>query len=156
MLTGRDAFLIPFSVLWCGFALFWEGSVLLTGAWPFALFGLVFVGIGLFMVVGRFLFDAWLRQGTHYGLTDRRVLILRKRPNTDFTAAALDRLPQARLIERKGGSGTIVFGQPAGLSRSAGMGFSIWIPSLDPSPQFLGIRDAREVFGLVQRTSASR
>ncbi|HWD68284.1 MAG TPA: hypothetical protein VG227_10020, partial [Caulobacteraceae bacterium] len=24
MLTGRDAFLIPFGIFWCGFMVFWE------------------------------------------------------------------------------------------------------------------------------------
>jgi hypothetical protein len=50
-----DALLIPFSLLWAGFAVYWEFSVLRTGA-PgfFALFGGVFVVVGVYIVVLRF------------------------------------------------------------------------------------------------------
>jgi len=54
-LEARDAIMVPFSLLWCGFAIFWEGSVLVQNA-PliFKLWGIPFVCIGLYMVVGRF------------------------------------------------------------------------------------------------------
>jgi hypothetical protein len=150
MFSSRDAFLIPFSMLWTGFAIFWTIMMASTRAGlGFALYGLAFVAIGVLITAGRFFVDAWLRGGTHYAVTDRRILILRPKPFGDFTAIALDRLPDARLSERKDGYGTLRFGQRASLS--AGNGFSVWLPSLDPTPQFLAISNARRVFNMIQR-----
>ena len=88
-LRASDWFVIPFSLLWGGFALFWEATVLglsvnQQGANPtsafMALFGLPFVVIGLYLIFGRFLVDAWIRKNTTYALTDQRALVLRNNP----------------------------------------------------------------------------
>ena len=34
-------------------------------------------------------------------------------------------------------------------------GFAMWMPSLDPTPRFIAIPEARRVFDLVQRTGAA-
>jgi len=154
--TGRDAFLVPFSLLWCGFAVFWTFSVTRVPGTPpfFALWGAMFVCIGLYFVAGRFVFDAWVRRGMSYALTDRRVLIARSAPSANFTAVTLDRLPDAHLSEAADGRGTIRFGAPAmAFGRS---GLSIWSPALDPTPQFLAIDGARSVFDMIQRTTLAR
>lgn len=154
MLTARDIFLIPFSLLWGGFAIFWETAVMSTKAsWFMALFGVPFVLIGLFLIFGRLPFDAWLRSKLRYALTDRRILILREGPWGSFKAVGLDRLPEATLIESSGGRGTIRFGQPAAFWNSYGHGAGLWIPTLDPTSQFLGIDGARRVFAMVQERS---
>ena len=75
-LRKADALLIPFSLAWGGFAAFWEATALSMDA-PllFKLAGLPFVLIGLYIVIGRFYHDAWLRARTRYALTDERALI---------------------------------------------------------------------------------
>ena len=81
LFTSRDWLLIPFSLLWGGFSIFWEKSVLDANAPIFMkLWGVPFVLIGLYLVVGRFLLDAWIRRGMNYAVTDKRVLILRSGP----------------------------------------------------------------------------
>jgi hypothetical protein len=155
ILTPWDVFLIPFSLFWCGFIVFWIAGVGLAGGGAFALFGLPFLAVGAFIMGGRFWLDAWLRGGTRYALTNQRVLISRRSPPfNEFTAVSIDRLPDARLSESKGGRGTIRFGQS--MSIFAAGGFSMWVPALDNTPRFTAITDARRVFDLVQRSVASR
>jgi hypothetical protein len=155
LLTARDTFLIPFSLLWCGFALFWEYSTLhVPGTIAFfPLFGLAFVLIGLYFVIGRFFVDAWARGNTIYAITSQRILILRSGPFSRFTSLAINRLPELSLDERADGRGTIRFQpqQPTWSNRN----WSSWTPALDPTPQFLAVADARNVFDRIQKLSAS-
>lgn len=77
-LYPQDAVLIPFSVMWGGFAIFWEASVLFNrGARDsviFPLWGVPFVLAGLYLMVGRFFARRWIRRRTLYAVTDQRVI----------------------------------------------------------------------------------
>ena len=77
--TPQDAFMIPFSILWCGFAIFWETTVVASGApFFFKLWGIPFVCVGLYMVFGRFLWTAYVRKNTAYVITTRRIIRSRR------------------------------------------------------------------------------
>ncbi len=149
MLLPRDALLIPFSLVWGGFAIFWEVMAITKSA-PATAFGAIFVCVGLYIMFGRFVFDAWLRRGMRYAVTNRRILIARPAPFSRFIAISLDKLPEARLTEGSNGRGTIQFGQQAPSWR--GESQVSMTPTLDQIPQFLAIDDARRVFDLIQRT----
>jgi hypothetical protein len=150
ILRPADALLIPFSLLWGGFALFWNVSVWATKApLEFKLFGLPFLVAGLYVTVGRFWLDAWSRRHVSYAVTNRRILILRTLPFSSLKSLDIARLPGLELTERDDGSGTIKFG---GTSWPFGSGgFGIWSPAFDPTPQFLRIEGVRRVYDLVQR-----
>ncbi len=126
-LTPVDALLIPFSLMWCGFAVFWETKVLQSAA-PgfFALWGVPFIVIGIYFVVGRFPVDAWVRANTYYAVTDRRILIVRSGPFGRFVALSRDRLPEMNLSEGSDGRGTIRFGPQTTFGSWGRTGFSGW------------------------------
>jgi len=152
-LSGRDVFLIPFSLLWGGFAIFWETTVLITAArslvvLPMALFGGAFVVVGCYMIFGRFFVDAWARSRMVYALTDRRALIIRRVFGEKLTAVSLHNCPQLRL-SLKGARGDIDF--EAQQSMFVGRSWGLWTPSLDGAARFIGIENAADVFRLAQR-----
>jgi hypothetical protein len=76
----QDAVLIPFSVMWGGFTIFWEIGVLSSsGARDsviFPLWGVPFVLVGLYLMVGRFFARRWIRKRTLYAVTDQRVIAI--------------------------------------------------------------------------------
>lgn len=76
--TRADSFFVPFSFVWLGFALFWTVAVAGSATAPrFTwLFGLVFVALGVFLVVGRFFVKAAVKRRTRYFLTDRRAIVI--------------------------------------------------------------------------------
>jgi hypothetical protein len=78
--TSQDWFILPFSLFWCGFVAFWEMQAVKSGPFFFELWGLPFIAVGIYMLAGRFLVDAWVRRGTLYTLTNKRILIQRSPP----------------------------------------------------------------------------
>jgi len=121
VLRRGDIVLIPFSVLWGGFAIFWEATVLRSGA-PlfFALWGIPFVLVGLYLIFGRFFVDAKSRARTAYGVTDRRIVVVAGLRSRSVRSLPLSAVPEIVLDEMADGSGTITFGPSHPMTRWAG------------------------------------
>lgn len=74
--TGADAFLVPFSVLWGGFAVFWEVMAITTARQTlFIIWGIPFVLLGLYFIFGRFIFKKRRKVATIYALTNSRAIV---------------------------------------------------------------------------------
>lgn len=153
ILRPIEAFLIPFSLVWGGFALFWNASVWTTDAeLSFKIFGLPFLIVGLYVTVGRFLLDMYIRKKTTYFVTDKRILIAKSPNGSKLRSLDIKRLPSLEFDERSDGSGTIRFGETGGLFSGAN-NFGIWQPTFDPTPQFIRIPRVRSLYELIQRQS---
>jgi hypothetical protein len=140
-----DGFLIPFSIVWVSIPA--AGAITtLRGASavsPQSFMVVPFLAIGAYILVGRFLYDAWRRGRTVYGLTDQRALILRPSKQISIT---LDHISEMSLQERGSGRGSIVFG-PSGINRQNASG--VW--GGDPAvPTFEFIPDARNVYAAIR------
>lgn len=82
---------------------------------PLAIFGaagFVFIGVGLYFLVGRFFVDARVRANTYYGLSDRRVLIITGLFDSRFMSIPLEHIDELNVTRRPDGSGSIGFGRP--------------------------------------------
>ncbi|MDJ0358248.1 hypothetical protein [Paenarthrobacter sp. PH39-S1] len=74
--TGADAFLVPFSVFWGGFAVFWEVMAITTVRQPlFIIWGIPFVLLGLYFIFGRFIVKKRGKIATVYALTNSRAIV---------------------------------------------------------------------------------
>jgi hypothetical protein len=159
----QDWFAIPFSLMWGGFAVFWECGV--TGLWGssknvhwapsfLVLWGVPFVLFGQYMIWGRFLYAAWKKTRTYYGVTNKRVLVLNAGSSRRVTDAYFSSIDSVSLITRSDGIGTIEFAPEPGaqsawsFSNRRGRGNQI---SIDLSRlAFFDIHDARNVYQLIQ------
>jgi len=158
----RDLFAIPFSLLWGGFAIFWEWGV--TGHFGnsgnshsaptfFTLWGIPFVIMGQYLIWGRFLYTAWKKGRTYYAVTNKRVIVVSIGFSRKLIDGYLRNLNSASLTLRSDGIGTIEFA-PASLalsnwvftSRNRGNQVDIDLSSL----AFFDIPDARTVYQIIQ------
>lgn len=155
VLKGSDVFMIPFSLLWGGFAIFWEFMALTMApkaqnapdgfALLFPLFGIPFVVVGLYMIFGRFIYDSKKRKKTFYGLTDQRAIIISGVFSKNVKSLNLKTMSDVSLTEKANGYGSIIFGQENQMmSMFMGGGF----PGMGSSttPKFELIENAKQVY----------
>lgn len=148
-LQASDALMIPFSIMWGGFAIYWEVMAFNSGApFFFRLWGVPFVLIGLYMMVGRFYGDAVIRKKTLYAVTSKRALIISGFFSRSLKSAELKTLATVEFSERSDRSGTIIFGhsQIPNFLLNSGMPMS----GKQLPPMFVGIDDAKSVYDKVR------
>ncbi|TAK57935.1 MAG: PH domain-containing protein [Dehalococcoidia bacterium] len=148
VLRPIDWFFVPFSLVWGGFAIFWEAAALASGA-PlfFAIWGVPFVLVGLYFIGGRFVVDSRLRARTAYAVTNQRIIILSGATGQRMTSVGLHTLTEIHVETRPDGSGTLRFGR-----------LPIWgaMPSGWPGsarlqvPEFERIPDVQSVYNAIR------
>jgi hypothetical protein len=152
LLRPADALLIPFSLLWGGFAVFWEFGVMSGGApFFFMIWGVPFVLVGIYIIFGRFFVDSAQRSRTYYALTNERAIIISGLFNQNTKSLDLKKLPEINLSTGGHGSGTITFGTSHPMAwMYAGSGF----PNMGRyqiAPSFEMIDDAKTVYQHIKR-----
>lgn len=147
--------MIPFSILWGGFAIFWTVAVTRSDGWV-GLLGLPFLIIGLFGIFGRFYWDSATRRRTVYGVTSQRLIIIRRGRRLAMSSTNLDQLGSLELKERSHGRATILFGPITITPLGSQPGLSFSQRSQAQRPQFDSIEDGRRVFELIRDAASQR
>ena len=142
-----DIFMIPFSLLWCGFAIFWvimasQGSIF------FAMFGIPFVIIGLIFVFGRFIIEAKQRENTVYGITKDRIIIKSGVFSKSIKSLNIRTLSDIEYNEKNNGIGTISVGPKNPMMGMWGNGMNWW-PGMKSTPSLQLIPDVRKVYNQI-------
>ena len=143
-LKPSDAYVIPFSLMWCGFIVFWEwGAINSRAPFFFKIFGVPFIAVGLYMLVGRFVVDALIRDRTQYAVTNQRVVIVWSFLRLDLRSFDLRNLGEMSLTLSFNDRGTITFGALLPRNRRSMLGD-------DPRPKFDTTEGARVVHDLIR------
>ncbi len=153
----EDLFLIPFSLLWGGFAIFWEASVL--GLLPlfgkgdstsllFGLWGIPFLVIGQYLIWGRFLVAAWLKRRTFYGVTNRRVLTVQNGWGRKTASSYLEAVPAILKEGGRNGIGSLRFSaiDPLSTGRRGNPWMSMTVSGV---PMFRDVDEVDAVYQLI-------
>ena len=156
LLRRADAWLIPLSCLWGGGVIFNVLHLLKTSAQMedragmgfLFVWGLLFVLVGLYLMLGRFWVDAYLRARTYYALTHERLLLAGGWSGRQIKSLPLRNLPQITLKVNASGGGVIQLGSE---SRSLWSACPPGWPGAPLQPDALELADdAQRVFHLIQ------
>jgi hypothetical protein len=155
---ASDWYMIPFSLMWGGFAIFWEAGVTGFGKGTsapsfFMLWGVPFVLIGQYFIWGRFFYAAWKKKRLLYAIATRRVLVLVLAPGKKIVSSFIESIPVVDTEFRSDGIGTIKFGTIGtlwGSNRSNGTSMDgLYLNS--GVPVFVDVDDAASVYATIAR-----
>lgn len=153
-----DIFVIPFSLVWAGLAFTGFFSTWRTEAPLLSrLVSLLFAAVGIYMVAGRFVFAALMRQNTYYALTDQRVMILTTLFSRRLQSVDMASLGPVTIDVGGSGVGTIAFGgdvDTTPISSFFARGFGT--NNRNAPPSFEALDDAQSVYALIRQTQRLR
>lgn len=154
--TGRPYTTVPcraplsgkiFALFWLGFSIFWTVSVVSLGGGFMGIFGMVFVGIGVYLLYGVTIGQKKQYAATAYAVTTRRAIIVtRGRQGVNCHEYPLEGLDNISLEDVVENTGTIrlvpqqVYYDREGRSRNA---------TPDITTAFLMIDDVHKVYRIL-------
>ena len=106
LVTPGDLVTSVFGLFFFGFSLFWEFGAIQSGIPFMMIWGVPFVAVGFYLVIGRYIHKAYLRNKTFYVITNKKLIIRSGRRTTMYNAADL---PPMTVQMHSNGNGTITF-----------------------------------------------
>ena len=112
LLRAEDIWLIPFSLVWNFNSFSGISSTLASGQGRFDPITILFLAVGFYLLVGRFLVDMWFRSRAYYGLTNERAIIVTGTNSLEARSIYLKTMSNLKMTKRGNGCGTIEFDKP--------------------------------------------
>lgn len=116
MFSAFDVWMVIFGFIWTSGVLGWIYAAWEAAIW-FAMFGLPFLLVGLYLIFGKFYFDTRSRASAIYAITNRRVIITFRYFRKRFFSYEYAKFVDIALRENSDKSGTIYFYFPDKWSR---------------------------------------
>lgn len=151
LLRAEDIWLIPFSLVWSFIPISGLVSAISSGEGQMGIVNVLFLTMGFYLLIGRFLVDIWLRSRTYYGLTNERALIVNGLISSEARSINLKTLSDLKLTQRGSGNGTIELGKPKFSFFGARSTRAMPLPGTGQyvTPAFEMITDVRRVYDLI-------
>lgn len=146
LFRGIDVFFVSFSIVWAMGATAAVLPALKSGAFFFG-FGLIFLVAAVYVTIGRFLHDQYLRRRTVYAVTDKRAMIAKSAFGRQVRDLPIT--PALPVAFRDAPRGSVWLGERPGLF--SGVQALGWWHGDDGGFTFRDIDAPREVYGLIQR-----
>jgi hypothetical protein len=143
--TKADTFLVPFSVVYLGFLTYVILAAPTRGQGILLVIEIVFVAIGLYYLVGRFVVKAVQKRRTVYALTDSRALALVGANSRQGVPIAGQ--PVAVSTSRDGDHISVTIGQLAG-RRTSNMYANTGLDFMSRNPGLVAFYDVTDAAGL--------
>jgi hypothetical protein len=140
-----DIFLVPFSMLWSGMVFFMLFTVIRSNTPLMVYFFLIpFILVGIYILIGRFIFDAESRKRTIYGITNERIIIISGVFRTSIQSFSISTLSNISITEKSDRSGTILLGNEMwfmGMLRGSGwpMANTRMAPAIEMIPNAMAV-----------------
>ena len=155
--TKYDVFLIPFSLFWGGFAIFWTISASAESN-LFGMFGIPFVVIGIYFIFGRFFIKKRNKRNTYYAITNKRIFVLNTRRDgtkKSIVSSNIDTISSETISIDKNGIGTIIFGSISSWEMvNLNIGMDVFMGSSHSNlVAFFDIDDCENVLKVYRRAS---
>jgi hypothetical protein len=101
--------------------------------------------VGLYILVGRFVLDAYFRSHSAYAIGEEAVYIVRDGVAPKTMVLAANSLSSIEIHRKADGSGTLLFGPNLSPWNSS------WAGSSERRPSFDGVADVDGVYRLIER-----
>jgi hypothetical protein len=161
--TSVDRSLVPFSILWGGFAIYWEFLIVVskddTGTGSplvFIILGLPFALFGVYTILGRFIYKAWAKRNTYYAITNKRIIVLDKAKEI-LQTTDIRSIPSIKRTIGPNGVGTVKFGKTKIKPAFENTGMYFLDPYIDNRVlTFYDIPDVSKVYKMVHKLKHKR
>ena len=152
-----DFFQAPFAAIWLyivvtGFIVRQEGD-LGSAIDPISI---LFVCVGLYLLIGRFIYEAIQRYYSYYALTNQRIMVNSGITSSELRSTWLNSIVGIKINERRSGEGSLTFETVGNLANNSVANlFSRKSTDQDGPLSFEKIAEVRQVYDLVTKLQSN-